>query len=213
MNQANYYLAQPESGNGKPVLVLHAWWGLNDFIKELCNRLAQEGFVALAPDLYHGAVASTIEQAKQFSSALEFKPAAQEINQAVAQLQSVSGTNTRGIGVVGFSLGGAFALWLAAQESSPVVATVVFYASYGLDFSLSRSAFQFHLAETDIYEPAEEIEKTQNSLRAANKPAECYTYPSTTHWFFESDRTDAYNAKAANLAWNRTIDFLKAHVV
>lgn len=212
MNSENYYLAKPESGNGKPVLVLHAWWGLNDFIKELCNRLAQEGFIALAPDLYHGKIAKTIERAEQLGSQLEFKSAVQDVQEAVMELQAVSGANTRGIGVMGFSLGGAYALWLSAQESSPVVATVAFYASYGLDFASSRSTYQFHLAETDEYEPAEEIEKTRNALRTANKPAEFYTYPGTIHWFFESDRPDAYNADAANLAWNRTVEFLKTHV-
>jgi carboxymethylenebutenolidase len=208
----NYYLAKPESGTGGQVLVLHAWWGLNEFIKELCDRLAKEGFVALAPDLYHGEVASTIEQAEQLSSQLKQDVVAQEITQAVEQLQASSGTNTRQIGVIGFSLGGYWALWLANQRSNPVIATVVFYATRDEDYAQSHSAFQFHLAETDEYEPTSEVKKLQNAMSAAGKPAEFYTYEGTTHWFFESDRTDAYQAESAKLAWNRTVEFLKAHI-
>jgi len=214
-SSADYYLAKPKSGKGKPVLVLHAWWGLNEFVKEFCDRLAHEGFIALAPDLFHGAVASTIEQAQTHIAALEQDAAAQaflvqEITQAAEHLQTISGT--RGIGVVGISFGGYWSLWLAAQESSPVDAAVVFYASRNGDFAPSHCAFQFHIAETDDYEPRSEVEKTQNRLRAAGKSAEFYSYAGTTHWFFESDRKDAYDADAAKLAWNRTVEFLKAHL-
>jgi carboxymethylenebutenolidase len=211
-SSANYYLAKPKSGKGGPVLVLHAWWGLTEFIKELCDRLAKEGFVALAPDLYHGAVASTIDQAEELSSKLKQDDVAKEITGAVEQLQAISGTSTRGIGVIGFSLGGYWSLWLADQKSNPVDATVVFYATRNEDYAQNHSAFQFHFAETDEYEPTSEVKKLQNSLSATGKPAEFYTYAGTTHWFFESDRTDAYHAESAKLAWKRTVEFLKTHI-
>ncbi len=211
-SSSSYYLAVPTSGKGKPVLVLHAWWGLTQFIKEFCDRLAQKGFVALAPDLYHGEVAATIEEADELSSKLEQALVAKEIFHAAGQLRSSSGMNTNGIGVVGFSLGGFLALWLASQRFNPVVATVAFYATGNDDYAMSHSAFQFHLAVTDPYEPPANVEQLQNSLRAAGKAAEFYTYPGTTHWFFESDRPDAYNADAAQLAWDRTVEFLQAHI-
>jgi carboxymethylenebutenolidase len=211
-SSANTYLAKPESGKGRRVLVLHAWWGLNEFSKELCDRLAQEGFVALAPDLYHGAVASSIEQAKKLSSTLKPDVVAQQITHAAEQLQGIGGTSARGIGVIGFSLGGSWALWLASQKPSPVDATVVFYATGEEDFAQGHSAFQFHHAENDDYEPTSEVEKLQNLLGAAGRPAEFYVYPGATHWFFESDRPDAYQTEAAQLAWNRTVEFLRAHL-
>lgn len=211
-NNANYYLAKPNSGKGRQVLVLHAWWGLNAFIKEFCDRLAKEGFVALAPDLYHGAVASTIEQAKRLRSKLKKDVVAKEITQAAEHLCTIGGTSKRGIGVVGFSLGGYWALWLAAQKSNPVAATVVFYASRNGDYTPSRSVYQFHLAETDDYVAASGVKKLEKGLSVAGKQAEFYSYAGTTHWFFESDRTEAYHAESAKLAWNRTVDFLKAHV-
>ncbi len=211
-SDAIYYLSKPRFGKGRPVVVLHAWWGLNGFIRGFCDRLAKEGFVALAPDLYRGAVASTIEEAEKLSSALEQDVVAQDISRAVERLQDISGTNRGGIGVIGFSLGGYWALWLATQESNPVAATVVFYATRGGDYSQTHSAFQFHHAEADEFEPASEVEKMRNRLSAAGKPAEFHSYAGTTHWFFESDRTDAYRAESAQLAWERTVEFLNAHL-
>jgi carboxymethylenebutenolidase len=211
---AEYYVAKPKSGRGRPVLVLHAWWGLNAFIKGFCDRLANEGFVVLAPDLYHGAVASTVEEAEKLGSATDarFEEVRKEIIQAAEHLLAISGTNAREIGAVAFSLGGYYVLSLAGQPAVPLAAIVLFYATGEFDYAPSRAAFQFHLAETDVYEPIANVEKTQQSLAAAGRPAEFYTYPGTTHWFFESDRPDAYDAEAAQLAWDRTVAFLKAHL-
>ena len=101
-----FYLAQPKSSNGKGVLIIHAWWGLNQFFKELCDRLAGEGFVALAPDLYHGKTASTIDEAKKLRSKMKQETVAQEITQAADQLHKVCCMAGHGMGVIGFSLGG-----------------------------------------------------------------------------------------------------------
>jgi len=202
----NYYVARPQSGQGRGVLVLHAWWGFNQFCRTFCDRLAQEGFVALAPDLYHGATAATIEEAKKLRGKLKQETVAAEITRAAEHLRAICGAGQ--IGVVGFSLGGYLALWLADQQASPVAATVVFYASRNGDYIASPSAFQFHLAETDDYVAASGVKKMQKSLQTAGKEAEFYTYAGTTHWFFESDRADAYDAPAAELAWRRTIEFL-----
>jgi carboxymethylenebutenolidase len=208
----NLYLVEPKSGSDKGVLVIHAWWGLNTFFKGFCERLAEEGFVALAPDLYHGATASTIEEAEILSSKLKQDRVSQEIIQAAEQLQAICRTNQSEIGVVGFSLGGYWALWAARQKACRAVATVVFYATRGGDYADSRSAFQFHFAEMDDYESASGVKKLQKSLKTAGREAEFYTYPGTTHWFFESDRQEAYNPSAAELAWSRTIEFLKRHI-
>ena len=108
------YLSLPESGRGPGVLVLHAWWGLNDFMRRLCDRLAGAGFTVLAPDLYHGAIASTIEQAEALSDELKQATAQQELSQAVTRLRSLEAAQGQ-IGLLCFSLGGFFALWLAGQ--------------------------------------------------------------------------------------------------
>ena len=209
-NQANEnyaYMARPKSGRGKGVLVLHAWWGLNQFLKGFCDRLAKEGFVALAPDLYHGATALTITEAKKLRSGLKRDIVSQEIIEAAEYL----GSDQPGIAVVGFSLGGYWALWLADQESSPVTATVAFYATRNGDYATSRSAFQFHFAETDDYVAASGAKKLMKRLQTVGREVESYTYAGTTHWFFEQDRADAYNPQAAALAWSRTVEFLQKH--
>ena len=206
------YLVKPPSASGKGVLVLHAWWGLNAFFKGLCDRLGQEGFIAIAPDLYHGAKASTIAEAEKLRSKLKRDIVMQEITQAARELHELCETSQPGIGLIGFSLGGFWALWLSEQKAPPVAATVVFYGTRNGEYTDTQSAFQFHFAETDEYVSASGIKKQQKNLKAAGREAEYYTYPGTTHWFFENDRPEAYNAQAAELAFARTIGFLKSRL-
>jgi carboxymethylenebutenolidase len=191
---------------------LHAWWGLNTFFRKLCGRLAKEGFIALAPDLYDGETASTIEEAEKLSAKLKPEMVSQAITQATQRLSALCGPGKQSLGVIGFSLGGYWGLWLAEQRSSPVAATVVFYATRPGKYIDSPSALQFHLAETDAYESASDVQRFRESLAVAGKAATFYTYPGTTHWFFEQDRKDAYVGAAAELAWNRTIAFLRGHL-
>ena len=190
------------------MLVLHAWWGLNKFMRGFCNRLAGEGFIALAPDLYQGKIATTIEEAKKLRSKVKQQAASEQILQALDQLRTLSSENQT-LGVVGFSLGGWWVLWLAEQEFSPISATVVFYGSRGGEYIQGRSTFQFHLAETDPYVSASGVKALRKKLAAAGKQAEFHVYPGTGHWFFEDDRPEAYQPEAAELAWNRTLEFLK----
>lgn len=206
------YLAQPQAGPGPGVLVLHAWWGLNPFIRTFCDHLAAAGLRALAPDLYHGATADTIDGAKKLRGKMKQDTAHQEILQAAAFLHASTGP-APSIAVVGFSLGGYYALWLAEQPAVPVAATAVFYGSRGGDYTAGRSAFQFHLAETDPYVSASGAKSLRKALQKAGRTAEFHLYPGTSHWFFESDRPDAYDAPAAALAWERLLAFLGSHLL
>lgn len=222
--EQSYYIARSRSGGGKGVLVLHAWWGLTPFFTGLCERLAYEGFTALAPDLYGSVTASTIAGAKLLRSKLKQTAVALQVAQAAQALHAACGGGESAIGVLGLSLGGYWGLWLAEQPRSAVpdahteekppqvAATVAFYATRNGDYSASASAFQFHLAERDDYVATSGVKKLQKSLQASGREAEFHTYPGTTHWFFESDRPDAYNAPAAALAWKRTVEFLNLHL-
>ncbi len=202
------FLALPVSPNGAGVLVLHAWWGLNEFMRDLCRRLAQAGYAALAPDLYHGAVAQTIEQAEALSDRLPHKQAQADLTTALDQLLALPTVHGRPVGVIGFSLGAYFAMGLAAERPQDIRAVTVFYGARGGDYSASQASFLGHFAETDPYESASGVKKLERSLRKANRPVAFFTYPGTGHWFFESDRPEAYNAQAAELAWARTLAFL-----
>jgi carboxymethylenebutenolidase len=202
----------PATSKGAGVLILHAWWGLNPFFRDLCKRLAAEGFVAFAPDLYHGKVAQTIDDATQLRNKLKQKIAIDEILAATEYLSSLEAVTNKAIGVIGFSLGARFALELSVAKPEFVRAVVTFYGNCGLDYSPSQAAYLGQFAETDEWVAASGIKKLEKSLRAAGRPFTFHTYPGTGHWFFESDRSDAYSALAAQLAWERTIEFLKTQL-
>lgn len=209
------YLAVPPSGKGPGVLVLHAWWGLTDFIRGFCDRLALAGFVAIAPDLFSGRLARTVAEAESLRTQIdEERDAPPVILSALEALRQHPAVTPGGLGTIGFSLGGYWALWLAAQHPEAIRAATIFYATDGdsLDFQPSKAAFLGHFAEMDPYEPAPGVASLEQRLKAANRPARFYTYPGAGHWFFESDRADAYDAPAAQLAWERTVDFLHANL-
>lgn len=207
---AQGYLAIPELGEGPGVLVLHAWWGLNDTIRAVCTRLAEAGFVAFAPDLYHGRVADTIAEAETLGQALDANhlQARAEIAEATRFLSERTDQPDRGLAVMGFSLGAYYALDLAAADPEHIRSVVIFYGSGDGDFSTSQAAYLGHFAENDPYEPPANVNELEESLRRAGRPVTFYRYPGTGHWFFEPDRTEAYNQAAATLAWERTLAFL-----
>ena len=207
------YLATHSSGQGKPVLVLHAWWGLNTTIKDFCDKLAKAGFLVFAPDLYHGKVASTIPEAEALSSALDenYQQAKIEIADAVRFLYDKTRTMECDVAVVSFSMGVYYALDLAASDAEHISSVVLFYGSGPADHSTSRARYLGHFAENDPYESKENVEELEESLRKAGRPVEFYTYENTGHWFFEPDRLDSYNEAAAKLAWKRTLEFLRTN--
>jgi carboxymethylenebutenolidase len=208
------YLAEPEHRSGPGVLVLHAWWGLTQPFRQICDRLAEAGFVALAPDLYHGKTTAVVEEAEALVAALnqDEEGVRGDIAGAVQVLRQHVATPPAGgrgkLAVVGFSLGGAYALDLSVKEAEEIAAVVTFYASYsGLDYSGSKAAYLCHFAEDDPFEPAESVAQMEQELQAAGRPVTCYTYAGTKHWFFEENRPE-YDARAARVAWERTIEFL-----
>lgn len=208
MVQPDGYLATPPSGKGPGVLVIHPWWGLNKTIKGMCDRLAKEGYVVFAPDLYHGKVATTIADAESLSGKLESAKAKADVDAGEAFLLAQPGRTGEKIGVVGFSLGGSYAYDLSAREPEHVRAVVVFYGSSDADFSRSKATYMGHYAEKDPYE-GEWVGVTKDHLTKGGRPFSFYTYDGTGHWFVEPDRKDAYKKVAAELAWKRTFDFLK----
>ena len=216
LSQPQGFLTVPPSGKGDGVLVLHAWWGLNDTIKAVCRRLAESGFVAFAADLYHGKVADTIPAAEVLGNAVDtnYLQAKAEVAEAAKYLSERVGQTDRGLAVVAFSLGAFFALDLSAADPEHIRSVVLFYGTegtMGTDFSSSRAAYLGHFAENDQYESKSNVDNLEQSLRRAGRPVTFYRYPGTGHWFFEPDRSDAYNQAAANLAWDRTLAFLKRH--
>jgi len=207
--QPQGFLAAPATGKGPGLMVLHPWWGLNANMKALCGRLATEGFLTFAPDLYHGKIAATIKDAKVLSRELDETRAKSDIADAVTFLGERADLSGQGLGLIGFSLGAHFALGLSVEDPDCVRTVVVFYGTRSGDYRRSKANYLGHFAQTDEYEPASDVKSMEDALRAAGRPVTFHTYVGTGHWFFEQDRRDAYNEVAAKLAWERTVAFLR----
>jgi carboxymethylenebutenolidase len=197
--------------SGSPgVVVYHPWWGLNDDIVAFADRLAGAGFAVVAPDLFGGQVATTIEEADRLSSAAD-EAAVDTI--ALATIDSLADRlgPTPKLGAIGFSFGAHWAIWSPAQRDR-VVASVVYYGSTdGPVLAGSSVPVLGHFAEDDPYETEEGVAAFEEALRSAGRDAVIHRYPGTGHWFAEPSR-DAYRPEAADLAFERTVAFLRDHL-
>lgn len=202
------YLALPEQGHGPGVLVLHAWWGLTAVVKGVCDRLATEGFVAFAPDLYDGRTAATIDEAQELMAKRDAGRMRAVALAAMDRLRADSTVGEQAIGVVGFSMGANWAFLLNELKPDDIAAVVTFYGTGEMDFTASRAAYLGHYAEQDEFDPLESVRALEAEIRSAGREVTFHVYPGTRHWFFEQDRPDAYDAPAARLAWDRTTAFL-----
>lgn len=205
------YLALPDSGEGPGVLVLHAWWGLNPFFRQVCDRLSEEGFVALAPDLLAGHVATSVEDAEQQLARANPDELAHLTRSSLHTLRDMPMTPDAPVGVVGFSMGASMALWVSARAPDDVAATTVFYGAQDIDFREARSAYLGHFAETDAYVEDDAVALLEAELHLDELDVTFHRYPGTQHWFFEQDRPE-HDPDASALAWDRTIEFLRQHL-
>ncbi len=205
------YLALPDRGEGPGILVLHAWWGLTHSIRALCDRLAEEGFVALAPDLLGGHVATTVADAETQLAVASPDEMANLTRSSVITLREMPMTPDAPVGVLGFSMGASMALWASARVPDAVAATVVFYGAQDIDFAGAQSAYLGHFAETDAYVDDDSVALLEAELHLDDLAVTFHRYPGTAHWFFEEDRPE-YDEVAASLAWERTLAFLRQHL-
>jgi carboxymethylenebutenolidase len=211
------YLAVPSGGSGPAVIVIQEWWGLVPHIKELADRFSEAGYVALAPDLYHGAHATEPDEAGKLVMGLAMDQAAKDIAGAAAFLAARPDVTGR-VGCVGFCMGGSLALW-SATLSEHVVATVGFYPALPWERmspkwdNYAGKAAMIHCSEEDGTSAAPGIQQAKQAIEAAGGEVIIYDYPGTHHAFFNDDRPEVYDHEAAALAWARTLEFFRIRLV
>ncbi len=204
-------VAAPQIAKHPGVLVLHSWWGLTPFIRSLCDRLADAGFVALAPDLLKGQLPANEADAELLLRDRDMDESVDLVLSSAGTLRSLPVTTDAPIGVLGLSMGASWALWLAARAAEHVAAVSAFYGTQTIDFAGTQAAVQGHFAETDRFVDSDERAELEAHLHLVGVEPEFHTYPGTSHWFFEADR-EAYHPQAAELAYERTVAFLHAHL-
>jgi len=208
------YLAVPPSGRGPGVIVIQEWWGLVPHISDVCDRFAAAGFTALAPDLYHGRIATEPDEAMKELMNLDIETAGRELRGALAHLLDSPSTSGHAAGVVGFCMGGGLSLFAASREPE-IAACVVYYgvgpAREGIDVSGMKAAVLAHWGEQDHSYDHATIEELEMRLREGGIHIESFWYDAD-HAFFNDHRPEVYNEEAARLSWDRTLAFFREHL-
>ncbi|WP_369241673.1 dienelactone hydrolase family protein [Streptomyces sp. R21] len=207
---AHGYLALPPAGRGPGVIVIQEWWGLTDHIADVADRLAQEGFVALAPDLYGGNVAHESDEALRMMLALPVASGVELLSGAVDYLLGLPEVTSETVGSVGFCMGGGFVIYQAAADPR-VTAAVPFYGVIQgdlPDFSHLKAQVQGHYGELDTTIPVQKLEELSEAIqRDSGITADLRLYPAQ-HAFFNDGRTEVHDPESAAQAWQSTLAFL-----
>jgi carboxymethylenebutenolidase len=217
-DQCPGYLATPASGTGPAVVLIQEWWGLVPHIVDVADRLAAEGFVTLAPDLYRGETTTEPDEAQKKMMALNYDQAARDMAGAAAYLRGLDSTTGTGVGTVGFCMGGSLAIW-AGSLSDDIAAMVGFYPALSWDDVAPKwsryagKAVVMHLDEHEGGAGAAGVQKVHARLTASGADVTLYDdYPGTGHAFFNDDRPEVHDPDASRVAWQRTVDFLHEHL-
>jgi carboxymethylenebutenolidase len=200
---------------GPGVIVIQEWWGLLPHIKDVADRFAAEGFVALAPDLYHGESSVEPDGAGKLMMGLNLAQAAKDMSGAVDTLQERTG-HTK-VGVVGFCMGGGLTLALACQRPDAVAAAAPYYGvipwpSAQPDWDKLDAVVEGHYAEHDDFASPEMSRALEKDLKARGKNATIHVYPGTHHAFFNDERPEVFDAAASGTAWERTLALFRAQL-
>jgi carboxymethylenebutenolidase len=213
---AHGYLAVPESGSGPGLVVIQEWWGLTGHIADVTNRFAAEGFVALAPDLYGGSTTHDSDEAGTLMQELPVQGAARDLGGAVDFLLGHEAVTSSTVGTVGFCMGGGFVLVLAAQQGDKIGAAVPFYGVLKEDFpdfaGLTAPVLG-HFGEQDtMADPASVRTLAQRIESESGVTPQFHHYPAGHAFFNDENLLGTYDAEQADIAWRRTLEFLRANV-
>ena len=207
---ASGYLSLP-AGQGPGVIVIQEWWGLVDHIKDLADRFASEGFAALAPDLYHGDMTKSPDKAGKMLMALNIGEAAKDIRGAAKHLLSMEEVQPKKVGALGFCMGGQLALYAATEFPDELSAGVDFYGIHPnaqIDPDKLEVPILAHFGKRDHTVPESTARALIDSIESRGKSVEAHFYDAD-HAFFNDTRPEVYDSASAELAWSRTLDFLR----
>jgi carboxymethylenebutenolidase len=214
-NDASGYLARPSGGSGPGVIVIQEWWGVDESLRQQADRLASGGFTALAPDLYHGEVAGhdEMDKASQLMQSLPPDRAARDMSGAVDFLADHDATTGKGIGVVGFCMGGMLTWILAASRPDKVKAAVAFYGypqgEMEPDWSNLDASVQGHMAENDDFFGPEGAKALESKLRGMDKDVSITVHPGTGHAFMgPHNALGTLDEDLAERLWPQVMSFL-----
>jgi carboxymethylenebutenolidase len=210
---AKGYLAEPD-GEGPGVVVLQEWWGLDDSVRRMVDRFAAEGFVALAPDLFHGETTEQPDEAQQKLMALSMDEAEKEMRGAVRYLLSHEKC-TGQVGSVGFCMGGGLSVWAAASNPEVGAAVTYYYVMpHGKpDFSQIEAPVLGHFGTRDDFIAVDDAKALEAELQEAGVEAAFEFYEGAGHAFAnDHDRLGTYDEGHAKAAWDKTVGFLKQHL-
>ena len=208
------YFTAPKTGKGPAVVVIQEWWGLVPHIEDVVDRLAKEGFAAVAPDLYHGKTTKSPDEAGKMLMELDAEAAEREIAGAGEWLLQQPACSSKTYGVVGFCMGGALAQYTGSQESE-VGAVVSFYGGFkrvSIDWNNLRAPILLIYGEKDQGVPPEQGRQLEQQLKKMGKNVQLVVYPGAGHAFFNDTRKEACKPDAAADAWKRTIEFFRTNV-
>ena len=207
------YLAEAAAGHGPGAIVLQEWWGLDEHIRSICDRLVADGFYALAPDLYRGETTTQPSEAQQKMMAMSMEQAEKDMCGAAEFLLSQPGVEGNGVGSVGFCLGGGLSVWAAATCPQISAAVTYYYVMpHGKpDFSKIKGPLLGHFGTADEFVPREAAEGLESELRDAGVDVTFHYYEGAGHAFFnDTDRLGTYDEEQAALSWERTVSFLRS---
>src|SRR5579875_2892691 len=199
--QAHGYLAKPASGSGPGVVLIQEWWGLDDHMADVADRLAGEGFVVLVPDLYGGRVAHDSDEAGELMQKLPAEQAARDLGGAVDFLLDDEDVTSSKVGAVGFCMGGGFVLSLAAQQGDKIGAAVPFYGvgdAVPDQYRTVTAPIQGHYGERDDFYPVDKARQQEEQIRSESQaPVEFFYYDAGHAFHNDKDRMGTYDAEAA----------------
>lgn len=206
------YLVTPETGPGPGIIVLHSGRGVTQFVHQFCHRLAREGFVTVAPDLFRGETPRSVTEAQEQKAELDERTIGRRLEDTAAFLLQHDAVSRRSIGVIGLGYGAEWACTLASRLGDECGALVLFYGVRETDWQIVSAPILGHFAHLDHAIPISRVNELRDVFQEHGIDHDLFVYSDTEPSFLETDETARHDVEAARLAWERTLEFLRKHL-